>query len=130
MPNDDIQDDLTISDDAILIRRVPPWHWNFEEGRPKRSAFHLRKTDEYLSFFLTGETSVDEVIANYTAKGGSPGIVFLRVGDIRALRQGFKIRRRDEPPNPSGHCGVSGEFSRMHQDMLRCIAEVIIAPKE
>ncbi len=129
MPGDEIQDDLTISDDAILIRRVPPWHWNFEEGRPKRSAFRLRKIDEYLSVFLDGEASVDEVIANYTAKG-SPGVVFLKVGDIRALRQGFKIRRRTEPPNPPGHCGVSGEFSRMHQDMLKCIAEVIIAPKE
>lgn len=129
MPDDDVHDDLTIPDDAVLIRRVPHWLWDFDEGHPKRTAFRLRENDEYLSVFLEGETSVDEVIANYTSSG-SPGVVFLRVGDIRALRQDFKIHRRDEPPNPPGHCGISAEFSRIHQDMLKCIAKVIVVPKK
>ena len=129
MPGDDIQDDLTISDDAILIRRVPSWHWKPEEARPTRMAFRPRNTDSYLSVFLKDEVTIEEVIADYKPEG-RPGIVFLKAGDIRALDQALRIRREPEPEALPGHCGIHGEVLRVHPEMLRGIAEVILPPEQ
>ena len=129
MPEDQFQDDPTIPDDAILIRRVPYDRWKVEEHCPDTSAFNLRKSknEKYLSVYLKGEVSLKDVIAEYPGEG-VPGIVAIRVGDVRALGLGFTIRREPEGSTLPGHCGIFGSFSKGHRKQLRRISETISPP--
>lgn len=130
MPENYVQDDAAISNDSILIRRIPYDRWKFEEHRPNTSAFNLRKSknEKYLSVYLKDEVSLKDVIAEYPGEG-IPGIVAIRVGDMRALSLGFKIRREPEGSALAGHCGIFGLFTKGNRKRLRGIAETISPPE-
>ena len=131
MPEDQVQDDPTIPDDAILIRRVPYYRWKFEENRPDSRAFDLRKRkkEEYLSVYLKSEVKMEDVLTEYLGEG-FPGIALLGAGDIRELNLGFVLHREPQDSHLAGHCGIYGQFTRANRKRLREISQTLSAPRK
>ena len=102
-----------------MIRRIPCDRWKFDQNRPNRHAFNIRKNKEekYLSVYLADEVTVDDVIAEYPGDV-TPGIVSIKVGDIRALELGFKIRREPQDSRLPGHCGIHGRFTKSNRKKM------------
>ena len=103
------QDDPSISDDAIVLRRVAHDQQFFDQRvgrlRPATSAFRQDSPDGLTSVYLMAETTPAIV-----AGGGSQAyLAAVRVGILR--ENGLGIIRTPESGGP-GHCDVTGRKTR------------------
>jgi hypothetical protein len=98
--------DPTIPDDAILWRRIPPWHFFYDTNlgrmRPSSAAFEDDADGSPMSVVLAAETSGPE-----NALAGHPGyaLASFTAGMARECSQGVA---RDPLPHEPAHALVSG----------------------
>ena len=110
MPEPAEADDLTITDDSALWRRIPPRHFVFDQNlgrlRPSTAAFENHPDGSGMSVFLGAEVVArgrgpDDVLAGHTGYA----LAAITAGLARAMRQAI-VRRPlvDEP----AHAEVRG----------------------
>ena len=102
-------DDLTIGDNEVVIRRVGDDQHTFDNNigrrRPATAAFLQDGADGLVSVYLLAETTPGAV----AGEGGQPYQVTIRV---RALREnGLGIIRTPERGGPR-HCDVTGRKTK------------------
>ena len=102
-------DDPTISDDAVVVRRVALSEHTFDETigrrRPSSQAFMQSGPDGLVSVYLLSETTFETV-----AQGGSQR--YLAIVTVGVLREnGLGIIRSPESGGP-GHCDITGRKTR------------------
>lgn len=104
------QDDQSISDDAVLLRRIPPWHFppnrNVAE-RPSSAAFEDSPDGSAMSVDL--EQLVEEHDLDPLTGYEAFGLVAFTAGEARQL--GLEVFRWPLEDNPA-HCGVAGTKTR------------------
>ena len=98
-------DDITIADDALVVRRISEDQQFFDEKvgfrRPASMAFRQNGLDGNVSVYLMAETTFDAV----AAEGNQPYLCTVSVGVLR--QNGLGIIRTPESGGP-GHCDVTG----------------------
>ena len=98
-------DDMTIGDDAMVIRRVSAKQQFFDENtgsrRPASMAFRQNGIAGDVSVYLMLETTFDAVAAG----GSQPYLCVVSVGVLR--QNGLGIIRTPESGGP-GHCDITG----------------------
>jgi hypothetical protein len=102
-------DDLTISGNLLLYRRIPPTGervtWDLD-GNPDASSFNFKDPAKELSFNLANETTPDAVLSGHEGFG----LVSISADEIRRICPGVIICRDDEDP-ANGHVLVCGRVS-------------------
>jgi hypothetical protein len=103
----DYRDDPTISDDAELWRRIPPWHIFSDENiggiRPSSAAFEDDPDGEPMSVYLA-----DECRDPHIALAGHEGFGLVAI-TARLARECKQAIVRQPVPGPSGHVVVVGK---------------------
>ena len=98
-------DDITIADDALVVRRISQNQQFFDEKtgfrRPASIAFRQNGLDGDVSVYLMAETTFEAVAAG----GNQPYLCTVSVGVLR--QNGLGIIRTPESGGP-GHCDVTG----------------------
>ena len=104
-----LQDDPSIGDDEIVLRRVAQNEQFFDHRvgrvRPATSAFLQGGPDGLVSVYLMSETT----IAVAAGGGSQEYLVAVSVGALRA--NGLGIIRTPESGGP-GHCDITGRKTR------------------
>ncbi len=105
----DPQDDLGISDDEVVVRRVSRREQVFDpeigRRRPASQAFLQSGRDGLTSVYLMSETTPAEVATDGTEE-------YLAVVRVAVLREnGLGIIRTPESGGP-GHCDITGRKTR------------------
>ena len=99
-------DDPSIPDEAELWRRIPPWHFYYDENlarwRPKSSAFDDDDGSSPMSVFIATEASGPE-----TALAGHEGYA-LAAFEARLARECGQAVVRDPLPESPAHAVVVG----------------------
>ena len=97
--------DITIADDALVVRRISQDQQFFDEKtgfrRPASVAFRQNGLDGDVSVYLIAETTFGAVAAG----GNQPYLCTVSVGVLR--QNGLGIIRTPESGGP-GHCDVTG----------------------
>ena len=115
-------DDASIKDEALLLRRVPPAQWVYDENRPVNGTFRADRDADQLSMTLY-ETQQD--VDNILRPHPTFGLVALRAKDLRAAE--LTITRTPENGDPN-HCDVNGKPSTAKRKKLALEAIVVRAP--
>ena len=108
MPDDpDYIDDESVPQTAVLWRRIPKWHYKYDENeadyRPSTASFEDDSDGSPMSSYLADECGEPAV----ALKGHQGfGLVALTAAQVREL--GLKIVRM-ETPGPPGHVLVVGK---------------------
>lgn len=107
MPGDEnCIDDVTILPGTVLWRRIPPWHYKYDENvgdkRPSTAAFEDDPDGDHMSSYLADECGTPE-----KALEGHEGFGLVAFKVDLAREKGMKIVRRDAP-GPKGHVLVVG----------------------
>jgi hypothetical protein len=123
------QDDSSISGDAILWRRIPPYRDNVqweEDGSPVPSSLNFGDEENELSLYLASETSIETVLMNHEGFG----LVKLTAGDIRKLLGSATILCRDDSDSTPGHVILCTKLSRkQRRDLARNISQWVQHPR-
>ena len=102
-------DDLGISDDEIVLRRVHEsfvvLDQNVHRKRPSTQAFKQGGADGLVSVYLSAETTPNSV----AEEGPEPFLAFIKVGALR--KQGLGLVRDPSSGGP-GHCVITGRKTR------------------
>lgn len=120
------QDDLTISDDTTLWRRIPPAWVVYDENqgrsRPSSQAFQDDRNEEPMSVYLA-----DECDGHDEALAGHEGffLVSVTAEQVRSLGQGIA---RDPLPDAPSHCLVFGKKTKKVRSSLAKRADWVVAP--
>ena len=120
---------LTVPDDAIMLRRIPPYQYDAEKGTVHSKAFvnYRDKVDRILSdrHSVSWEalTSVEETLVGNEGFG----VVSLPASAYRQLKQ--KVEHSPECDN-YGHCHAIGEKTAGTQRSLRNQATLRVVPTE
>lgn len=123
----DIQytDDLTISDDADLWRRIPPWHFYYDENiaqiRPKSAAFDNDPDGSPMSVVIAAESSPEAVLAEHEGYA----LASFKAGLARECNQ---LVVRDPLPTEPAHALVVGAKSKGTRRRLAREASWVIPP--
>ena len=113
-------DDLSISNDSVVVRRVALSEHIFDETigrrRPSSQAFMQSGRDGLVSVYLLSETTYETV-----ARAGSQRyLATLTVGVLR--ENGLGIIRSPGASGP-GHCDITGRKTRGHLNKIARSAE-------
>jgi len=113
-----IDDDL-IPSTAVLWRRIPVWHYKFDQNendfRPSTASYEDDKEGSPMSAYLA--TECGEPASALEGHEGF-GLVAFTVSQARDL--GMKIVR-DERPGPRGHVLIVGKKTdRVRKGLKRC----------
>ena len=124
------EDDATILDDAILLRRVPPWHFLFDENlnrwRPKSAAFDDHPNGTPMSVSLKEVMEREGRTVSDAVSGHSGfGLVGFTAGLARRCEQGVA---RDPLPDNAAHAVVFGPKPKSVQRKLAIAAAWIVPP--
>ena len=129
---DAIRDDASIRDEAILWRRIPPWHFVYDENRsrwrPSSAAFDNDPTGDPMSvilaelFLATGRGPTESLL-------GHEGFALATItaGLTRTCGQGVV---RDPLPEEPAHALVVGPKPKSVQRRLAKAAAWAIPPDE
>ena len=115
------KDDASISDNEIVLRRVPDGSYTFDEnlGRVRLSTqvFLQDGTEGLVSVYLESETS-HAVVA---AEGPEPYLVSLSVGELRRVKGNDPGKLgivRDPSSGGPGHCVITGRKTQGRRNQL------------
>jgi hypothetical protein len=105
------RDDPTIGDDAPLWRRIPPWHFVFDENlgrwRPSSAAFEDHPDRSPMSVLLGQDVLNQGRTAGSVLEGHQGfGLAAIAAGLARRNRQG--VMRKPRPDEPA-HAEVFGK---------------------
>ena len=119
-------DDPTIPDGAVLWRRVPPWHFFYDENlgrvRPSSAAFDDDTDGEPLSIVLAAESDGPErVLAGHAGYA----LAAFTAGLARECNQGIA---RDPLPDEPAHALVFGRKTRSVRNRLAQSATWVVPP--
>jgi hypothetical protein len=119
-------DDPTITDEAALWRRIPPWHFvpdeNTGQVRPSSAAFDNDPNGSPMSVVLAAEAiGPEQVLA------GHPGFALasIKVGLVRECQQGVV---RDPLPDEPAHALVFGHKTKMVRRRMAREATWVVPP--
>jgi len=90
-------DDVSLSDETLLWRRVHPSMFSLDAGGTRRvTSFAFKSPDDQLSMDVSTETTLEKMLA-----AGFPGqvVIGIKVGLLREL--GYIVARDPEPDNPA-----------------------------
>ena len=122
-PMTDPQDDLSIDDDEIAVRRISHRDQTFDtelgRRRPTTQAFLQNGRDGLTSVFLLTHTTPAEVAED----GKEEYLAAVRVGILR--ENGLGIVRSPESGGP-GHCDITGRKTRGR--LVRIVMQVEWVP--
>lgn len=126
MTNDAHSDDPTISDEAELWRRIPPWHFvrdeNTQRVRPSSAAFDDHPDGSPMSVLIAEEAGApNPVLANYEGFA----LASITAGLARMCKQGVA---RDPTPNEPAHALLFGKKSNSVRKQLAKQSHWVIAP--
>ncbi|MGH9840415.1 MAG: hypothetical protein ACREEM_16675 [Blastocatellia bacterium] len=107
MSDIDYKDDPTISDDADLWRRIPPWHFILDENlgdiRPSSAAFDDDPDGAPMSAYLAEECKEPQIVlVNHDGFG-------LVAITAKLARECNQLIARQPVPGPPGHIVVVGK---------------------
>ncbi|HEX8843078.1 MAG TPA: hypothetical protein VF791_00330 [Pyrinomonadaceae bacterium] len=129
MPDEkDYIDDTNIPSDSVLWRRIPPWHYRYDENvgdkRPSTASFEDDMDGAPMSAYLAEECREPEV-----ALEGHEGfgLVAFTAGFAREL--GLKIVRQTVP-GPPGHVVIVGKKTDSIRKKLKKKSEWVRRPSE
>jgi hypothetical protein len=119
----DPTDDTSISDDAVLWRRVPVPLVDFDATppRPKSQAFDNSSprpdgSADGMSVFLADEAKdPSRLVVNHP--GG--GVIAITAGDIRSISGQALVREPSDPGDPDGHVVVYGSKNPKRRKKFR-----------
>lgn len=117
-------DDLSIADDTIVWRRIPPWHVKNEGDntfRPSSAAFEDSPGGDPMSVILSSDGTIARAMQGH--KGFL--LVGVRMCDARELRLG--IVRAPLPEEPA-HAKLFGPKTRAVRRQLAKRCEWVIMP--
>lgn len=113
-------DDASISDDEIILRRVPEDFvtddQNRQRLRPSTQAFKQDGPDGLVSVYLSSETDP----ATVADEGPEKYLASIRVGVLRELELGVI---RDPSSGGLGHCVITGRKTKGRLNRIVCEAE-------
>lgn len=117
MAEGDYRDDPTIPDEAQLWRRIPPWHFYYDETvgrqRPAKAAFSDDPDGSSMSVVLAAESAGPaSVLAGHTGYA----LAAITAGLARACGQGIA---RDPRPDEPAHALI---FGRKTDSIMRRLA--------
>jgi hypothetical protein len=121
MPAGDYTDDPTIADDAVLWRRIPPWHVIFDANlgrpRPSKAAFEDHPNGSPMSVVLAEEVARSGRAAADVLRGHEDfALAAITAGLARERNQGVA---RDPVPEEPAHAVV---FGRKTESVKRALA--------
>lgn len=116
-----IEDDLSISNDALFLRRIPPTRI-VKAPRPDSSNFEERDPTGGLSVTLW---EAEQHLHDTVAEKPVFGVVRVTAGELRAA--GYLIVRRPLPDNPN-HCECYGKPSTTRKRELSIGAKWVKLP--
>lgn len=124
------EDDATILDGEVLLRRIPPWHFLFDKNlnrwRPKSAAFDDHPNGSPMSVSLKEVMERDGRTASDAVSGHSGfGLVSFTAGFTRKCEQGVA---RDPRPDDAAHAVVFGPKPKSVQRKLAKEAAWIVLP--
>ena len=124
------EDDATILDGAVLLRRIPPWHFFFDKNlrrvRPSGAAFEDDPDGTPMSVSLKDIMERDGRTASDAVSGHSGfGLVGFTAGFTRKCEQGVA---RDPLPDDAAHAVVFGPKPKSVQRKLAKGAAWIVLP--
>lgn len=128
----DDTDDPTIPDEAILWRRIPPWHFVRDENlgrvRPSKAAFADHPDGSPMSIFFADEVlaagrRAEDVLAGH----GGFALAAISAGQARSLQQ--SVIRRPTPDEPS-HGEVIGKKTNSVKRALAKLSLWVVPPTE
>jgi len=119
-------DDAAIPDEAVLWRRVPPWHFFYDENlgrvRPSSAAFEDDTDGNPMSVVLAAESKgSDSVLAGHVGYA----LAAFTVGLARQCQQGIV---RDLLPDEPAHALVFGRKTRSVRNRLAQATTWVVAP--
>lgn len=107
MPDELDLEEVELPETAFLWRRIPPWHYKFEENagdfRPTTAAFEDNPDGQPMSAYIADECAQPE---NALAGHDGYGLVAIPISVLKA--KNMKIVRQ-EVEGPRGHVGVVGK---------------------
>ena len=113
-------DDASISDDEIILRRVPEDFvtddQNRQRLRPSTQAFKQDGPDGLVSVYLSSETDP----ATVADEGPEKYLASIRVGVLRELELGVV---RDSSSGGLGHCVITGRKTKGRLNRIVCEVE-------
>lgn len=121
-----VQDDRTIRDEDLLWRRVPPWHFFFDDNlgrdRPSSAAFDDDPDGHPMSVILASETAGPESVLE-----GHEGFALagLTVREVRSCGLGVI---RDPLPKEPAHALVVGRKTKSVRSRLARAASWVVSP--
>lgn len=122
----DYLDDESIPRAATLWRRIPPWHYtydnNVDDFRPSTASFEDDMDGDPMSAYLADECREP---SNALEGHDRFGLVALSADDVRQL--GLKIVRR-EVPGPKGHVLVVGKKTDGTKKQLKRRSVWVVRP--
>jgi hypothetical protein len=131
-PQFSYRDDLTIANDAPLWRRIPPWHFVFDENdgkwRPSSAAFEDHPDGSPMSVVL-GQQVLDEGRTAESVLEGYDGVALagFDAGLARKCLQG--IMRKPLPEEPA-HAEVFGKKTGAVKKAFAKNSQWTVPPRE
>jgi hypothetical protein len=119
---DEIEDDLSISDDVRMLRRIPPTNSWIANHRPSSSNFEVRAPGEGLSVTAwLASTDLEDVLR----KNSDFGVICVTAAQLRAV--GFKLIRVSLEGNLN-HCECYGKPTHGQRRRLANLARWVVVP--
>jgi hypothetical protein len=126
MASDDYRDYPTISDDAELWRRIPPWHFvddgNLGQIRPSSAAFEDDPDGSPMSVILGAEVDGPQ-----RALAGHQGFALASITAALARGLGLGVARDPRPDEPA-HAVVFGKKNKRVSRRLAMGSRWIVPP--
>lgn len=121
-----VQDDTTIPDDEVLLRRISPDWYHPENSKPVSTQAFQNLEGDAMSVHLQGVLTEHGLPPESTLDGHAGyGLVALLVGDVRTLGQ---IVVRDGTPDDPAHAHLIGKKSNSIRKKLRDCCRLLVEP--